>query len=348
MKNTFARIFVVFNMIFTLMLVFPAPVHAQSGTGGDKLVLGQSFTLESGQIQDGSIVVFGGTVRIKDGAQVNGDIFIAGGSLDLQGRVKGTVTSMGSVINVGDTAVIEKDLSSVGGTVTRSEKALIQGRVDISSGDKIDFARPTDVIKSLPYRPILFDMGPIADLFGLLTRVLGLTVLAAFMALFLFKPIERVADTAVSRPMMSFFIGLLSVIVVPALMALLIITLILSPFGLLGFIMLGVAMLFGWIAIGYEVGKRIALSLKVEWAAPVVTGLGVLVLSLVSELINFNDFIRCIGWLLPAFISLLGLGAVVISRFGTGDSGHPAMPVQPGVQVVDRQPEDNQPENPVV
>ena len=168
------------------------------------------------------------------------------------------------------------------------------------------------------------------------------------MALFLFKPIERVADTAVSRPMMSFFIGLLSVIVVPALMALLIITLILSPFGLLGFIMLGVAMLFGWIAIGYEVGKRIALSLKVEWAAPVVTGLGVLVLSLVSELINFNDFIRCIGWLLPAFISLLGLGAVVISRFGTGDSGHPAMPVQPGVQVVDRQPEDNQPENPVV
>jgi hypothetical protein len=153
--------------------------------------------------------------------------------------------------------------------------------------------------------------------------------------------------------MMSFLMGLLTVIVVPALMILLIITLILSPFGLLGFLLLGLAMLFGWIAMGYEVGKRIVASLKVDWAAPIVAGMGVLVLSLVSELVNFNDFIRCLGWILPAFISLLGLGAVVISRFGSNGYVHPAAPVPPvmplpptpsaPVQVVDSGPDENHP-----
>ena len=150
MKKTFARIISVFSMIFILMMAFPSPVHAQSGTCDGKLMMGQSCTLENGDVQEGPLVVIGGTLSIKNGAQVNGDIFITGGSLDLQGTVKGTVTSIGSVINVGDTAVIEKDLDSVGGTVARSEKSVIKGRVDISSGDKVDFARPTDVIKSLP------------------------------------------------------------------------------------------------------------------------------------------------------------------------------------------------------
>jgi hypothetical protein len=329
MKKLFARLFIVFCMMMTLLLALPVPVHAQSGTGNDKLIMGQSFTLESGQVQDGSLIIIGGTVSIKNGAQVNGDIFIAGGSLDLQGTAKGTVTAMGSVVNVGDTAVIEKDLAAVGGTVARSEKAVIKGRVDISSGDKIDFARPTDVIKSLPQSPILFNMDPIINLFGVMTRVLGLAALAAFVVLFFLKPVERVAETAVTRPMMAVLMGLLTFVVVPALMILLIITLILSPFGLLGLMVLGLAMLFGWISIGYEVGKRVAAALKVAWAAPVVAGLGVLLLSLVSELLNLNPMVACVGWVLPAAVSLLGLGAVVISRFGYDGQNHLTVPAPP-------------------
>jgi len=353
MKKLFTRLFAVFCMLMILMLALPTPVHAQSGTGNDKLIMGQSFTLESGQVQEGSLIVLGGTVSIKQGAQVNGDIFIAGGALDVQGNIKGTITAMGSVVNVGDTAVIEKDLDAVGGTVARSEKAQIKGRVDISSGDKIDFARPTDVLKSMPQSPILFNMEPFINVFGVLTRVLGLAVLAAFVALFFLKPIERVAETAINRPMMSVLMGLLTFVVVPALMLLLIITLILSPFGLLGILILGLALLFGWIAMGYEVGKRVAAAFKGVWAAPVVAGVGVLLLSLVSELLNLNPMVACVGWVLPVFVSLLGLGAVVMSRFGYIDPSHPAAPFSPaaplprpadeGVKMVDLGTGDDHP-----
>ena len=302
--------------------------------------MGQSCTLQKGDIQEGSLVIIGGSLSIKDGAQVNGDVFVIGSSLDVQGNVKGTITAMGSVVNIGDTAVVEKDVDAVGGTVTRSDKAQIMGRVDISSGDKIDFARPTDVIKSIPQSPILFDMGPFVNGFGILTRVLGLAVLAAFVVLFFLKPVERVAETAIKHPVRALLMGLLTFVVVPALMVLLIITLILSPFGLLGFILLGLAMLFGWIAVGYEVGKRVAAAFKAVWAAPVVAGVGVLLLSLVSEMLNLNPMVACVGWVLPALVSLLGLGAVVMSRFGSNGAAHaPAFPAVPLPPTAPRPPE---------
>jgi hypothetical protein len=325
--NKIARIGVVLTVLLTAMLVFPAGVHAQSGTGDDQLVLGDSYTLESGQTLSGSLVVFGGTVTIKEGATVEGDIFIAGGSLDLRGAVNGSVTSLGSVVDVSDTAAIAGDLSTVGGTVDRAEKAVVKGHIDIGPSNKLNFAKPGDYLKHLPQSPILFDMGPIKDLFGALTRMLGMAALAALVALFLLKPTEHVAQAAVSQPGISLLMGLLSIIVAPALMVLLVITLILSPFGLLGMIILGLAILLGWIAIGYEVGLRMAGSLKVDWAPAIVAGVGTLVLVAASEL---GGFIPCIGWLIPAFVTLLGLGAVVVSRFGTV-SGLPATPVTPSM-----------------
>ena len=314
MKKQIIRIFLCFSFLLSLGLAFPSTVYAQSGTGDDQLILGQSYTLESGKIQEGSIIVFGGTLLVENGARVNGDVFIAGGSLDLKGIVKGTVSSLGSYINIGETAVIESDLSVVGGTFNRSDKAKIAGHVDISSGEKINFARPSDVIGDLRKAPLIFDWGPIKDIFGGMSRVLGLSALAALLALFLIKPVERVAQAVTEKPMMSFLIGLLTVVVAPALMVVLIITIILSPFGLLGLVLLGAAILFGWVAAGYEVGRRITGSLKVDWAPVVVAGVGALVLSALSELANF---IPCFGWIIPTFISLLGLGAVIMSRFGT-------------------------------
>ena len=314
MKKQLVRIFLCFSFLISYSLVFPPTVYAQSGDGDDQLILGQSYTLESGKVQEGSIIVFGGTLVVEDGARVNGDIFIAGGSLDLKGKVKGAVSSLGSYVNIGDTAVIEKDLSVVGGTVSRSEKASVLGHVDVSSGEKLDFVRPNDVINDLKRTPVLFDLGPIKDIFGSMSRVLGLAALAALIVLFLNKHVEYVAQTLTVKPLLSFLIGLLSAIVVPALMLLLCITLILFPFGILGLLLLGAAFLFGWIAAGYEVGKRLTASLKLNWAPAIVAAVGAFFLATVSEMANI---IPCLGWIIAGFISFFGLGAVVMSRFGT-------------------------------
>ena len=323
--NKFARIWMVMTLLVTGMLAFPSAVHAQSGNGDDQLVLGDSYTLESDQTLEGSLVVLGGTATIKEGAQVKGDIFIVGGSLDLRGSVGGGVTAVGSVVDISDTAVIEQDLSTIGGTVDRAQKAVVKGHIDIGPSNKFNFAKPNDYIQRLPQGPVLFDMSPIKDAFGSFTRALGMAVLAALLMLFLFKPTECVAQSAVKQPVLSFFLGLLTIVVAPALMVLLIITLIFIPLGLLGLLILGLGMLLGWIAIGYEVGRRVTVSMKVDWAAPVVAAVGTLILAVVSEL---GAFIPCIGWVIPVFISLMGLGAVVISRFGTqlNNGNYPVIP----------------------
>ncbi len=326
--NKIARIFVVLALLCTTMLAFPSAVYAQSGDGNDQFVLGDSYTLEAGQVQVGSIVVVGGTVTIKEGARVLGDIFITGGSLDLRGAVDGNVTSLGSLVDISDTAVIGGDLATVGGTIDRAMKSVVKGHVDINPSNRFNLARPDNYLKLMPNSPFWFDMSPIMDVFGAITRALGMAALAALVSLFLFKPTENVAEAAVKQPVMAFFMGLLTIVVAPALMLVLIITLILSPLGLLGLLIMGLAILFGWIALGYEVGHRMAVSLKVDWAAPIVTGVGVLALVLISEM---GAFIPCIGWIIPAFIVLLGLGAVVISRFGTVAQVESATPVRPSM-----------------
>jgi hypothetical protein len=93
---------------------------------------------------------------------------------------------------------------------------------------------------------------------------------------------------------------------------------------------MGLAMLFGWIAIGYEVGKRTAAAFNIVWAPPVIAGVGTLILSLVSGILNIIPLVNCVGWFFPALMSLLGLGAVVVSRFGTSNSlPQPVVPNPP-------------------
>jgi len=47
---------------------------------------------------------------------------------------------------------------------------------------------------------------------------------------------------------------------------------------------------------------------------PLSAALGTFVLNFVT---NGIGFIPCIGWLVPFMVSMLGLGAVFLSRFGT-------------------------------
>jgi len=74
------------------------------------------------------------------------------------------------------------------------------------------------------------------------------------------------------------------------------------------------AMLFGWLALGMITGRQISRWLNQRWSDPVNAGVGSIVLSLVASMANI---IPCVGWIVGFLISVIGLGAVVITRFGT-------------------------------
>jgi hypothetical protein len=128
------------------------------------------------------------------------------------------------------------------------------------------------------------------------------------------NPTSRVSSTMIGQPVTTGGIGLLTIVVVPLVLLLLMITICLIPVSIVGVILLVVAIVFGWIALGLEVGKRLAIALNQKYQPVVMAGLGTLVLSLV---VNGIGFIPCVGWLAPFLVAAVGLGGVLLTRFGT-------------------------------
>jgi len=112
------------------------------------------------------------------------------------------------------------------------------------------------------------------------------------------------------------------VIVALALFSVLIITLILTiPLIVVVSLLLGAGMAFGWIALGTEVGVRLVGLFNREWPLPVSAALGTFLMTLVADGVGF---IPCIGWVVPFILTLLAIGAVATTRFGTQAVALPA------------------------
>ena len=110
---------------------------------------------------------------------------------------------------------------------------------------------------------------------------------------------------------------MLTVLLAPLALIALIITIILIPVAFVAVVLLGIAWLLGWVALGLEVGRRIAKMLDQEWAPAIAAGVGTLVLYFV--LAGFDQLVPCVGWLPRTLVGMWGLGAVLMTYFGTRD-----------------------------
>ena len=103
----------------------------------------------------------------------------------------------------------------------------------------------------------------------------------------------------------------------PITLVLLTITIILIPVVAIAVVALFVAAVFGWIAIGYEIGQRFTTAIHQYWHPAFSAGLGVFALTLVANALTGIPVLNCVGWLAPFLLGLAGLGAVIMTRFGT-------------------------------
>ncbi len=315
MKNL-SRISLIFLVLLISMFAFPGAALAQSpNNGSDQVVFGGTFTLNTGQSLTGNLVVFGGLATLEKGSVVNGDVALTGGSLNINGEIRGSITSVGGSINLSDTAVVDGDINMIGGSLNRTSLAVVKG--NISSSGPGAFRLPLNLnLNALNNMPWFDIFRPIGSILWGIFQSLAVAALALLVVLFLPTPTRRIAKSIIAQPVIAGGLGLLTVVVAPALILLLIITILLIPLGLIGVLLLGVAFLFGWIAMGMEAGDRLAALFKVQWAPPVSAGIGTLVLSFFSSIFVL---VPCIGWVLPAVIAIVGLGGVFLTRFGTRD-----------------------------
>jgi len=314
----------IFAVLLMVCLALPATVWAQSQSGqtisGDQFIIGHSFTLNAGDVLNGNLVVVGGDAELASGSTINGDVVFVGATANVGGTITGNVVCIGGSDTFTDTSVVDGNLTGVGGSQTISPKATILGTRSLNGPVNYQ-ANLNPPSSANSFMNLLFN--PISQVLWNVFYVLAMTALAALIALLFPRPTVRVADGVAAQPLIAIAIGLLALPVYLVVFVVLCITIILIPVALISIPILFVAVVLGWIGVGYEIGRRLAMASHQQWAEPLTAGIGTLVLGVVTAAIGW---IPCLGWLIDFFIGLLGLGAIVISRFGT----YPGSPAAPG------------------
>ena len=189
---------------------------------------------------------------------------------------------------------------------------------------------------------------------GLIIQLTGLVfVLAVSVLVGLVVPrnVARVEDQARGRFGVSFLVGLAGLVALPVLFVLLLITIvgipvavILLPIALIGLFLLG------FTGVAQAVGRGAeARGLQLGGSTAALTAVGVVVLSAVYILghalnlpggfINpLATMMRFLGWLILFAAWTTGLGAAVMTRFGTRTPGEPGGPPKPAPPPVGAEP----------
>lgn len=305
---------------FLLLALIFAPIQSASAKGlaEGKVIFGDTYTLKSGETLNGDLVVFGGSANIEKGAKVEGNAVVIGGSLVVNGEVAGDVAVVGGAVTLGAESRVRGNLSTVGAMLTRTEGSQVDGEIFNTATSWQDRENGTQT--PLPTPSVQINFQPFWTVVNVIGQALALGILAMLVMLFLAPHTQRVGQAIVGQPVIAGMLGLLTVVLAPLALVLLIITILLIPVALVAVIALALAAVFGWIAIGLEIGERFSTAIKQQWHPSLAAGLGTFLLALVANIIGL---IACVGWLAPFLVTMLGIGGVIMTRFGARPAESP-------------------------
>ncbi|MEA3338065.1 MAG: polymer-forming cytoskeletal protein [Chloroflexota bacterium] len=317
------QIVLAFSLAIVLLMTLAVPVLAQSD-GPGQIVLGGEYTLQSGQILRGDLGVLGGNAIIEKNATVFGDVIVAGGNLDVAGRIDGDIAVFGGNVTLEESATVDGDVVSFGGNVRREGGAVVEG--DVTE----DYAPEFPGFRGLPifpgnlddFQPMLPRTSPGQVIFGAflgflrsVILVFALSGLALLVALIWPRGVERIGRAGLAQPAMSLVVGILTWVVGAVAMVLMAVTICLIPVALLTGLLLLAAAIMAWIASGWVVGSKLLAVFKVSTPSVVLQAtIGTMVLAIVYFLVSS---IPCVDFIFGTLIASFGMGAIVLTRFGT-------------------------------
>ena len=308
-----------FPSIFLIMLIglaWPRSARAADIRQG-KVVFGGNYVLEGGKTLHGDLMLFGGNAELEPGSLVDGQVLMFGGNLIANGEVNGDITILGGNLRLGASALVRGTVQSLGGNVERVPGARAEGgiREREGMGFPFRFRWPTPFADSFWFwstpRTTLASL--VRSWIWFLFRTVLLAILAAVVVMIWPRQTARVAQAIVGEPLLTGAVGLITFILLSILLVVLTITICLIPISVIGGILLIVAVTFGRIALGLEVGHRLGHALKQAWEPPAEAFAGTLALFFAVDGIGL---IPCIGWIAPLVVGALGLGGVILTGFG--------------------------------
>ncbi len=274
-----------------------APNRAQQDVPGcigerRKLSFSSTVVVTSGEVVCSDVTSLGGSVLIR--GEVNSDVVTFGGNVVIDGgMVHGNITLYGGDLILENGARVNGDIHVCGGHRAGEANSRLHGSV---------FACTQSIGQFLAA-----DRGATFRFWSLIAWI----ALGILLTTLLPEHVMFVRTTARSKMRRSLVLGLLSVLLAPAILTVLIALIIPIPLAILVLIGLVVAWALGTVAIGWLLGdyllRRIAPHYNTRHFQIVV---GIAILTLAGSL-------PIIGLLISLGSGLLGLGAVFLSRFGT-------------------------------
>jgi hypothetical protein len=258
-----------------------------------------------------------GLVRVFADAEVpaeetiDGDVVAVFGSVRVAGHVKGNVAAVFGSATLEPGAVVDGDVVALGGALDQANNAIVNGE-SVSLG--------------------LFSWHPgVPTVNVLLLTVLGLWAIGfvlGWLLMMLFpQRVQRVALTASHRTAGSFVLGVASAPLVVIAVVLLMITVVGIPFAIVLPLVYLFAVWAGNLATSYVLGCRLLRrpldgpmsGLALAAGTLIVTlfyVLGAVLAGPQGPLRSLALFFALLGVLLALGLSVVGIGAVLLSRFG--------------------------------
>lgn len=312
-------------LVMILISIAVVPAFAQDN-GGDKVVFGGSYTVESGDVLPGNLAIFGGSTTIEEGGVVRGDVLLMGGSLDVLGTITGDVAVFGGSVDLASTAKVNGDMVRFGGSLDTAPGAEVRG--DVRQGGSFDLPgiwqgrfRPPMFAPEVPMQGA-FDGSPgswlVAAFLSLLRAVAmtaALGALALVISLVWPRGIERMGRAGEKTPFMALAVGALTWLVGVALVGITAITICLIPLALALTLALFVAAILAWIVTGWWVGHKLLALLNLSRPTTVLEAtVGTVLVVGVYFLVGI---VPCVDFIYGALVACFGVGAVALTRFGT-------------------------------
>src|SRR6266487_1313193 len=262
---------------------------------------------------------FGGTIVVDPDEVLCGEITTFGGTVDIKGELRGNVTAFNSNVIVGGT--VNGNIKLFGGTITLLNGFQIHGHIDLYAAREHSEQniRLDGTITDHTRHGWMFTW-PGAFSFPFWSLLVWL-ILGVVLIKLLPEHVMFVRTTVATTTGRSLFIGLLSILLAPAVLVVLVALILPIPLALILALGLIAAWVLGTVAVSWTIGDHILRAVAPQYNTrliDVVVGLTVLVLV---------GSIPYIGWLINIGVGLLGLGAVFLSRFGTRLYSQPKQPL---------------------
>ncbi len=252
---------------------------------------------------DKSVIRIGKDVTIEKGQRVR-SVLTLGGQITIHGTVEDGVLAVGGSVVLTRTAVVKGDVASVGGVIVIAKDAEIGG--DLTEINSTNF-----------YETIMNSISSEWAGWSWVFALISLSILAVVLCMALLtaallpKQVIAVSEAVRENTLKVILTGVLALVTIAPLALLLTISVIGIALIPLEIILVVLTILLGFIAVSRLIGSWVfGLIGKSGTGVVRETFWGLVIIWIVG-------WIPYVGWMIKALAIVLGLGAALITRFGT-------------------------------